>query len=118
MNRRRWSTVAALVSALTVIVACNTIGDCPAASEIVPGGACSGNTLQCAYTLDTQTVACDGTLATIATSCTCVGSVWVCPTGFCDGGPSDAAATDGAASDGAATDGSSTGDGPSDVVQG
>jgi hypothetical protein len=111
-----WSRLfvaAAAATALAATAACNSLGDCPAAAEVVPGGTCSGDQLQCAYTLSTQTAACDGVMTTVATSCTCSGGSWVCPTGFCD-----ATTTDAGASEGGATDGVAPSDGASDAGPG
>jgi hypothetical protein len=69
--------------------ACNDVGTCPAAPEVKPGGACSGDTLECPYTLRTPSPACDGTTVQggIATSCICVSGTWSCPSPIsCDAG--------------------------------
>jgi hypothetical protein len=72
-------TWAALVAA--PLAACNDVGDCPAASSIKPGASCSGDQLECPYTLDTPSPACDGTTVEggLQTSCTCDNGTWSCP---------------------------------------
>src|SRR5579863_205259 len=57
---------------VVVAAACNSVGDCPA-SPIVPGGSCSTENLQCAYTLPATDDA--GT----QTSCICTTGAWACP---------------------------------------
>ncbi|MDP9036233.1 MAG: hypothetical protein M3O50_15640, partial [Myxococcota bacterium] len=57
MKAIRFGTVWAARSAALAITAvamfnCNNVGDCPAASAITPGGSCSGDFLQCPYTLE------------------------------------------------------------------
>jgi hypothetical protein len=72
-------TLAALVAG-----ACNNVGDCPSASAITPGGSCSGDNLECPYTLQSPSMACDGTSIDggIATSCVCSGGSWTCPSPY------------------------------------
>jgi hypothetical protein len=97
------------------LVACNDVGDCPASSQIKPGGSCSGDQLQCPYTLDTPSPACDGTMVEggLQTSCTCVNGTWSCPSAVsCDATTGEDASQGGDAGDGAsmaeaATDASS-----------
>jgi hypothetical protein len=76
----KWVLAGALVAALAA-GACNDVGTCPAADSITPGGACSGESLECAYTLQTPSPACDATTIEggIATSCVCTNGSWVCP---------------------------------------
>ncbi len=81
-----------LVSALLLLVpagACNDVGDCPAAASIRPCASCSGNDLQCPYTLP------GGDDAGTETSCVCQGGTWSCPTAGDDAGGDDATADDG-----------------------
>lgn len=75
------SVAALAVAVLGVESACNNVGDCPSASSIEPGGSCSGNYLECPYTLQTPSQACDGTSVEggLATSCICTQGTWVCP---------------------------------------
>jgi hypothetical protein len=83
----RAATLAVSIAALTG--ACNNVGDCPAPSSIAPGGACSGDNLECPYVLQTPSPACDGTdvAGGLATSCTCTGGTWACPSPVsCDTG--------------------------------
>jgi hypothetical protein len=86
--------------------ACNTgFADCPAKETITPGDSCKDDNLQCAYDLTGPAPACDGTQATIATSCTCNKGHWSCPDPVaCDGGGTadEAGSTD---EGGASTDG-------------
>jgi hypothetical protein len=73
--------LAACAAIAVALGACNDVGDCPAASAVTPGGACSGDNLQCPYTLQSFSPACDGTTVEggIATSCVCTSGTWVCP---------------------------------------
>jgi hypothetical protein len=69
--------------------ACNNVGDCPTAASIAPGGACSGDNLECPYTLQSPSPACDGTDVDggLATSCVCTNGTWACPSPVsCDAG--------------------------------
>ncbi len=50
-----------IVSAALGAGACNNVGTCPAAAFMAPGGSCSGDNLECPYTLQTASPACDGT---------------------------------------------------------
>lgn len=100
------------VSLLALQGACNNVGDCPATSAIVPGGACKGTHLECPYTLQTPTPGCDGTNVDggIATSCICTDDVWVCPAPVsCDTDAGTDAGDDGATDDGATDDGATDG---------
>lgn len=102
-------TCAALLAA--PLAACNDVGSCPAASQIKPGGSCSGDNLQCPYTLDTPSPACDGTAVEggLLTSCTCANGTWSCPSPVsCDATTGDDASQQG---DGPTT--SEASDGPS-----
>ena len=112
MRPRSFLFAAVVAAALAAFAGCNSLADCPAAAEVVPGGACSGNDLQCAYTLSTQTAACTGMTTTVATSCTCTDGAWVCPTGFCD------ASTEGGSSDSGVSDGAAQSDGGTDATSG
>ncbi len=71
---------------------CNDVGDCPSASSITPGGACSTDNLECSYTLQTPSPTCDGTTVEggLATSCVCTKGTWVCPSAVSCGGGEDA----------------------------
>ena len=96
------AAAAVIVTVAALQGACNNVGDCPTAA-ITPGDKCTGDNLQCPYTLDTPSPACDGTMVEggIATSCICTDGTWVCPdpiscdTG--DGGGDETATDDGAA---------------------
>src|ERR1039458_3846031 len=100
---KRILTLALAVGALAVGVvgvegACNNVGDCPSASSIKPGGSCSGNYLECSYTLQTPSQACDGTSVEggLATSCICTEGTWVCPDPVsCEAGGTDDGGGDG-----------------------
>jgi hypothetical protein len=86
--------------------ACNDQGACPAKAAVMPGGACSGDQLQCPFDLTTESAACDSTTTVIASSCTCTQGAWACPSPFnCDGGAP--ATEDGAAPADGAADGAS-----------
>ncbi|HLK39888.1 MAG TPA: hypothetical protein VKU41_24195 [Polyangiaceae bacterium] len=63
------------------LAACNDVGDCPSASAIQPGASCSGDNLECPYTLETPSPACDGTTVDggLETSCVCQKGTWSCP---------------------------------------
>jgi hypothetical protein len=74
----RWF-FASIVAFALFSSACNDVGSCPGKETITPGGACSGDSLECAYDLATPSPACDGTSTTIATSCVCTSGAWVCP---------------------------------------
>jgi hypothetical protein len=91
--------------AVTAHAGCNDVGDCPAATAIVPGGSCSGDNLQCPFTLQSPSPACDGTMVQggVQTSCVCTDGTWNCPgpascdeggTSGDDGGPSGGDASD------------------------
>lgn len=104
------------------LAACNDVGSCPAASQIKPGGSCSGDNLECPYTLDSPSPACDGTTVEggLQTSCTCQNGTWSCPSPVsCDATTGDDASQqgDGTTSsdggDGSSASDSSGGDGPS-----
>ena len=104
------------VALLALEGACNNVGDCPAASSIKPGGSCQGDYLECPFTLETPSLACDGTSVEggLATSCICTSGAWVCPDpvscGTTDDGGGDGE-VDGAAETG---DDSATDDGGGD----
>jgi hypothetical protein len=105
MNRMAivWAAIAA--SAVGV-AACNDVGNCPAPSAIVPGGSCSGDNLECPFTLETPSPACDGTTVEggLPTSCTCQGGHWSCPSPVsCDAEAPDGSTFDDGSSDGDAT---------------
>jgi hypothetical protein len=74
------------------IAACNNVGSCP--STITPGASCSGDNLSCPYTITSQTASstCQGFNdgGPVATSCTCQGGIWACPSCAEDGGGGDA----------------------------
>lgn len=74
-----------------VIAACNNVGSCP--SSITPGASCSGDNLECPYTIEPAAGACSSIAAdgALATSCTCSGGVWSCPScGGADAGDAEA----------------------------
>jgi hypothetical protein len=78
-----------LAAALLVMQsACNTgFADCPAKEDVKPDDSCKDDNLQCPYDLTGPATACDGTQATIETSCTCDKGHWSCPDPVeCDGG--------------------------------
>jgi hypothetical protein len=88
------------------LAACNDVGDCKGQS-VKPGGSCSGDQLECPYTLqNAPSPACDGTMVEggLQTSCTCVSGTWSCPSESCD------ASTGGDASQGDGTTPSEAGD--------
>ena len=89
--------LAVVLAALGVVAgACNSVGDCPSASSITPGGSCSGDNLQCPYT--TPATVCNGTTVDdggAATSCTCVEGTWSCPSAAsCEDGGGDDSGSD------------------------
>ncbi len=94
-----FSTIlACLAFASALLAACNDVGDCPGASAITPGGSCSGDNLECPYTLQTPSAACDGTSVQggVPTSCTCAGGSWSCPSPIaCDAAAGDDGSTPG-----------------------
>jgi len=102
---KRLAFVLAWIALLAApLAACNDVGDCPASSQIKPGGACTGNQLECPYTLDTPSPACDGTTVEggLQTSCTCVNGTWSCPSPVsCDATTGEDASQGGDAGDGA-----------------
>jgi hypothetical protein len=69
MTRGIWLASVAVVA--LAVGACNDVGDCPAAA-VAPGGSCSGDSLQCPYTIQAAGVTCN-------TSCVCTNGAWVCP---------------------------------------
>jgi hypothetical protein len=94
---KMWMLGGALLTTLAA-GACNDVGTCPSPDSITPGAPCSGESLECAYTLQTPSPACDGTVVEggIATSCVCTAGAWVCPDPVACAAPSgdDAAATE------------------------
>jgi hypothetical protein len=50
---------------------------CPARGHIVTGASCSGEDLQCP--IDVNIAACDGTIQTRSSSCSCTSGTWQCP---------------------------------------
>ncbi len=88
---RRAATAALAAAAAAALLACNNVGDCPAATDIVPGGSCSGDSLECPFTLQALDPACDGTMAEggIMTSCVCTKGTWQCPSVTCPGASGD-----------------------------
>ncbi len=89
------TTLGAIVAA-----ACNSVGDCPTL-PIMPGGLCSSENLQCAYTLPAPDDA--GT----PTSCICTAGAWACPSASSgDDASGDDAMADWATADEASGDGS------------
>jgi hypothetical protein len=94
--------------------ACNSVGTCPAAGSIVNGGSCSGDMLECPYTLPSLSPACDGTMVEggIQTSCVCTSGTWVCPSAVeCEAGSGDDGSTPDSAGSG---DDGNTADSPAD----
>jgi hypothetical protein len=87
----RRAILSIVFSTLGVVVAaaCNSVGDCPS-SPITPGGSCSTENLQCAYTLPASDDA--GT----PTSCICTMGAWACPSASSgdDGGGDDSTGSD------------------------
>jgi hypothetical protein len=73
----------AFALAISAPMACNQseTADCPTGT-IQPGGSCSDDQLQCAYSLSTPSAACDGTSTVIPSSCTCTSGSWACPSPF------------------------------------
>ena len=76
----KWIFAGAFAATLAA-TACNDVGTCPSADSIQPGGSCSGESLECAYTLQTASPACDGTMLEggLGTSCVCTKGAWACP---------------------------------------
>jgi hypothetical protein len=118
--------IAVAVVVATAVGGCTNVGDCPDKASIVPGASCSGDNLTCAYDLSEQSPACDGTMQTVTTSCTCQKDVWVCPSpsstcevpeggagddgSVAEGGGDDGSTTEGGGDDGSASDDGATGD--------
>jgi len=110
----KWMFASAF-AAIVAAAACTEVGSCPPAESITPGAACSGDQLECPYTLQTASPACDGTTVDggIATSCVCTSGTWACPTpvscpaagGTSDGGVQEAPGDDGGTSTDGAADG-------------
>ena len=71
--------IALALGAAFAFGACDNYDNCPAKEQVRPGGSCDGTYYQCPYDLTAPSSACDGTTATIASSCTCVGGIWACP---------------------------------------
>jgi len=101
-----------------VLAACNNVGSCP--KTITPGASCSGDNLECPYTIQTTSSMCsslevDGA---VATSCTCTGGVWSCPACTADDGGeeagSDATTEDGSADGGQEGSTEASADGPAE----
>ena len=95
-----------------VALGCNDIGTCPSPDSITPGGSCSGDSLECPYTLQTASPACDGTTVEggLASSCVCTNGTWACPSPVSCGG-AGATGDDGTTGDDGATgDDRATGD--------
>jgi hypothetical protein len=94
---------------------CNNVGSCPSAEAITPGGSCSGESLECAYTLQTASPACDGMIVEggIATSCVCTNGSWMCPAPVScpDAGVDDSGSQDAAGDAGSTSSDSAGGDG-------
>ena len=69
----------------------DNVGSCP--STITPGASCSGDNLECPYTIESSAGACSSIAVdgAVATSCTCSGGVWSCPScGGADAGDAEA----------------------------
>jgi hypothetical protein len=111
MLGRLLATVLAVVAAAAT-GACNDVGTCPSPDSITPGGSCSGDSLECAYTLQTPSPACDGTDVEggLATSCVCTKGSWVCPSAVVCPSAGDDGSMGGDGDDGATGDDGSTGD--------
>ena len=118
MNKWIFSCVFA---AALAAVSCTDVGTCPSPASIVPGGSCSGDSLQCAYFLASPSPACDGSSVDggISTSCTCTDGSWVCPSavqcsapGGDDGGGAEASSGLDAGNDSGEEDATTDGSGP------
>ncbi len=111
---KRLAFLLACAALLTApLAACNDVGSCPAASQIKPGGSCSGDNLECPYTLASPSPACDGTTVEggLQTSCTCQDGKWSCPSPVsCDATTGDDASQQGDSTTSDGGDGSSAGD--------
>jgi len=109
---RNSAFVLACAAVAVLFAGCTNVGDCPAASAVLPGGSCSGESLEFPYTLQSLSPACDGTTVDggIATSCFCTNGSWNCPAPVSCSGPQatgdDAGAeeSDDAAGEGATSD--------------
>ena len=102
------AVAAVAVTFAALDTACNDVGDCPT-TPITPGDPCSGDNLECPYTLESPDPACDGTMIDggIATSCVCTDGTWACPEPIaCDTGDAggDETTTDDGGGDVAADD--------------
>jgi len=128
---RQISFAVAFAAVAVLVAACTDVGDCPAQAAIVPGGSCSGDSLECPFALQSLSPACDGTTVDggIATSCVCTNGSWNCPSPVsCSGESADAgeegtaeasdAAGEDATSDAANQDGAgeAAGDGAGDAL--
>jgi hypothetical protein len=96
LGRHLGVRIALIAATALSLSACNDVGDCPAPSEIVPGGSCSGDSLSCPYVLESLDPACNGTMVDggIETSCVCTQGSWSCPqpvicSGAGDDGPGE-----------------------------
>jgi len=90
-NLAKSAGLGALLLCFACLPACNEMDDCPAAAAVVPDAACSSNSLQCAYSFQSLSVACDGTSTTYMSSCTCTSGTWACPSAVsCPGVSADA----------------------------
>lgn len=56
---------------------CTGNATCPGHRQMLDGSACNGADLQCEY--ENPVYACDGTIDIVASSCTCSGGKWSCP---------------------------------------
>jgi hypothetical protein len=76
---------------VAVVAACNNVGSCP--SSITPGASCSGDNLECPYTIQSSSATCSSIAVNgaVATSCTCLSGIWQCPSCADDGGGDDGA---------------------------
>lgn len=115
---KRFAFVLAWAALLAApLAACNDVGDCQGQS-VKPGESCSGDQLECPYTLDTPSPACDGTLVEggLSTSCVCQSGKWACPSPVsCDAtSGEDASPTDASAMEASVTDAAA--DGPKDAA--
>lgn len=63
----------------------NNTDTCPSPTAIQNGAECTSTDLECPY--DVPVTDCDGTVSTVASSCTCTQNQWVCtdPTSQCPG---------------------------------
>jgi hypothetical protein len=99
------SRVHIAVRTISLIVACISTGGCsghgvcPPHGLMLNGATCNGDDLQCAH--EVTLTACDGTQATVVSSCACTDGKWDCPepgTSACTDGGTSTATSGGASS--------------------